>query len=100
MQVSNENSEALPDEELFIYYSEEEDEEDDGIPDELKRDFVDENTGDEIHPTSTNNNNNGGRGPRRLKSVLSDNTPIITNTSLDVLRSFGKYMQMITVLTF
>ncbi|GIY34880.1 hypothetical protein CDAR_389061 [Caerostris darwini] len=68
------------------------DSDDSEIPDELKKDFIDENTEDI---------------PRKVQSKLNKKlpssgrkkqVPILTNTTLNVLRSFGKYMQMMSVL--
>lgn len=73
-----------------VYDYEDEDDEDDDIPDELKQDFVDENTGEELPRMNARK--------RRKSENISENTPIVTNTTLNVLRSFGKYMQMMTVL--
>lgn len=76
-------------EEVFQYDDEDDDDED--IPDELKLDYIDEKTGEDQPDRPSK--------PRRQKSALvAENTPVVTNTSLNVLRSFGKYMQMITVL--
>ncbi|KFM70702.1 Coiled-coil domain-containing protein 132, partial [Stegodyphus mimosarum] len=68
------------------------DSDDSEIPDELKKDFIDENTEDI---------------PKKIQSKFSKKVthagrkkqvPILTNTALNVLRSFGKYMQMMSVL--
>eukprot|EP00794_Sanderia_malayensis_P003270 gene3270-3751_t len=58
--------------------------------DELKMDYVDENTGEETDMRS--------RERSKRERIISLNTPIISNTTLNVLRSFGKYMQMMSVL--
>ncbi|KAJ8298925.1 hypothetical protein KUTeg_022985 [Tegillarca granosa] len=63
---------------------------DSDIPDELKQDFIDEGTGEV-------------KTSRQIRRRISRNKsqkyiPIITNTTLNVLRVIGKYMQMMTVL--
>ncbi|XP_066929033.1 syndetin-like [Clytia hemisphaerica] len=75
----------------YDYFDDEDDDDDDedDIPDELKQDFVDENTGEDVQPR---------RRSQRKGSTFSENTLIVTNTTLNVLRSFGKYMQMMSVL--
>ncbi|XP_064648148.1 syndetin-like [Lineus longissimus] len=64
---------------------------DEDVPDELKQDFIDENTGDTpsrpMYRRRKLSNKSGARLP-----------PIITNTTLTLLRLFGKYMQMMNVL--
>lgn len=60
------------------------------IPDELKQDYIDELTGE-------------ARSHRHYKRRISHNRskkniPILTNTTINLLRVIGKYMQMITVL--
>lgn len=83
LQTSN-----MTDGELF----EDTDSDDSDIPDELKQDFVDEQTGEtpvKKHSKFTKNvGSKGGKG----------HGPLLTNTTLNVLRLFGKYMQMMTVL--
>lgn len=59
-------------------------------PDELKQDYIDELTGE-------------AQSNRQYKRRISRNKnqrhiPIVTNTTLNVLRVIGKYMQMMTVL--
>jgi len=74
-----------------LYDTDDDDDDDEDVADELKRDYVDENTGEELKRRPSKR--------RRARSEnISENTPIITNTTLNVLRSFGKYMQMMTVL--
>ncbi|XP_062608119.1 syndetin-like isoform X1 [Saccostrea cucullata] len=63
---------------------------DSDVPDELKQDYIDELTGE-------------GRSNRHVKRRLSKSKnekfiPIVTNTTLNVMRVIGKYMQMMTVL--
>ncbi|XP_015916520.1 syndetin [Parasteatoda tepidariorum] len=67
------------------------DSDDSEIPDELKKDFIDENTEDIPRKMQSKVSKHIGSG--RKKPV-----PILTNTALNVLRSFGKYMQMMSVL--
>lgn len=67
------------------------DSDDSEIPDELKKDFIDENTED--IPNKVQSKLNKACGGKRKKEF-----PILTNTALNVLRSFGKYMQMMSVL--
>ncbi|XP_035688646.1 syndetin-like isoform X2 [Branchiostoma floridae] len=66
------------------------DSDDSDVPEELKQDFVDEKTGET--PVR--------RDSRKKydKSRKFNNAPILTNTTLNVLRLFGKYMQMMNVL--
>ncbi|KAJ4430694.1 hypothetical protein ANN_19285 [Periplaneta americana] len=67
------------------YFSDESDED---IPEELKKDFVDENAGDTV--TNKHSKPSSKRTSRRefMKA------PILTNTTLTVLRQCGKYLQM------
>nr|XP_053656114.1 syndetin-like [Cherax quadricarinatus] len=61
------------------------DDSDEDVPDELKRDFVDEQTGDAPQ--------------HHLKRKLDHGkTPIVTNTTLTILRLIGKYIQMMRLL--
>ncbi|KXJ15287.1 syndetin isoform X2 [Exaiptasia diaphana] len=69
-----------------------EDEDDEDIPDELKLDYVDERTGEVPDGRSE-----GYLQSRKHQKFLS-RVPCITNTTLNVLRVFGKYMQMMNVL--
>ncbi|XP_077513179.1 vacuolar protein sorting 50 isoform X2 [Amblyomma americanum] len=64
------------------------DSDDSDVPEELKRDYVDEMTGD---------------APLRKQAQVSpaaqaSGSPFVSNTSLNVLRQFGKYMKMMDVL--
>lgn len=70
----------------------EEDDEDEDIPDELKLDYVDEKTGE-----IPSNRFETSAHSRKHQKFLSK-VPCITNTTLNVLRVFGKYMQMMNVL--
>lgn len=70
----------------------ESDSDDSDIPEELKKEYVDENT-DEIPNKISSKSNKKINFVGRKKPV-----PILTNTALNVLRSFGKYMQMMSVL--
>jgi hypothetical protein len=70
-------------------------ESDDDVPDELKADYVDERTGDlppQIKPTTL------VRRRSSYRSSQSRQISIVTNTTLNVCRLFGKYMQMMLVL--
>ncbi|XP_046842734.1 syndetin-like [Xenia sp. Carnegie-2017] len=66
------------------------DDDDDDIPEELKLDYVDEKTG-EHSPRSSSHTKLG-------KKLSRNHGPVVTNTTLNVLRLFGKYMQMMNVL--
>ncbi|XP_031566777.1 syndetin-like [Actinia tenebrosa] len=70
----------------------EEDDDDEDIADELKLDYVDEKTGEIPAGRS-----DGYLLSRKHQRFLS-RVPCITNTTLNVLRVFGKYMQMMNVL--
>ncbi|XP_072029065.1 syndetin-like isoform X2 [Amphiura filiformis] len=65
---------------------------DSDVPDELKQEYIDEHTEDQQHARSS------------LKRRKSDRThfrgpvAILSNTTLNILRLFGKYMQMVAVL--
>nr|XP_045603375.1 syndetin-like [Procambarus clarkii] len=61
------------------------DDSDDDVPEELKRDFVDEQTGEPPQPH-----------PKR--KLDHGKTPIVTNTTLTILRLIGKYIQMMRLL--
>nr|CAD7441142.1 unnamed protein product [Timema bartmani] len=67
------------------YFSDESDED---IPEELTKDFVDENMGD----TASNKHSK----PTSKKNIHVEllKAPILTNTALTVLRQCGKYLQM------
>lgn len=66
------------------------DSDDSDVADELKQDFVDEQTGE--HPTLPQSKINRSPVSKLLK------LPITTNTSLSVMRLFGKYIHMMNVL--
>ncbi|XP_077867411.1 syndetin-like, partial [Saccoglossus kowalevskii] len=72
----------------------EEDSDDSDIPDELKQDYVDEQTGE--LPLRRNSSLKGRR--RGEKPYTKSPPPLVTNTTLNALRFFGKYMQMMRVL--
>ncbi|XP_058972812.1 syndetin [Pocillopora verrucosa] len=76
----------------FSQDDDEEDDEDDDIPEELKLDYVDERTG-EIPSSRTESSAHSRKHQKFLSKV-----PCTTNTTLNVLRVFGKYMQMMNVL--
>nr|CAD7591027.1 unnamed protein product [Timema genevievae] len=67
------------------YFSDESDED---IPEELTKDFVDENMGDTV--------SNKHSKPTSKKNIHVEllKAPILTNTALTVLRQCGKYLQM------
>ncbi|XP_065053173.1 syndetin-like isoform X2 [Rhopilema esculentum] len=77
-------------ERIYGYNDEDDLDDDDDEPDELKLDYVDEKTGDEAESRPMQST--------RPNKKISKNSPIISNTTLNVLRSFGKYMQMMSVL--
>lgn len=64
------------------------DSDDSDVPEELKRDFVDEMTGDAPQH----------KQPKPTTQAVNSSSPFVTNTSLNVLRQFGKYMKMMDVL--
>ncbi|PNF39556.1 Syndetin [Cryptotermes secundus] len=67
------------------YFSDESDED---IPEELKKDFVDENVGDTVINRHSKPNSKKFSRRELMKA------PILTNTTLTVLRQCGKYLQM------
>ncbi|GFG36817.1 hypothetical protein Cfor_08649 [Coptotermes formosanus] len=67
------------------YFSDESDED---IPEELKKDFVDENVGDTV---STKHSKPSSKKMSRREFMKA---PILTNTTLTVLRQCGTYVQM------
>ncbi|XP_047136716.1 syndetin isoform X1 [Hydra vulgaris] len=73
-----------------VYGYEDDDDDEVDVLDELKRDFVDEKTGEE----------NQSRPSVKISKKIDvhEKSPIVTNTTINVLRSFGKYMQMMIVL--
>ncbi|XP_021407436.2 syndetin isoform X1 [Lonchura striata] len=69
---------------------------DSDVPEELKRDYVDEQTGDApIKSVSRETLRSRKRSDYNLNKV---NAPILTNTTLNVIRLVGKYMQMMNIL--
>ncbi|XP_030056373.1 syndetin isoform X2 [Microcaecilia unicolor] len=69
---------------------------DSDVPEELKRDYVDEQTGDApVKSVSRETLRSRKRSDYNLNKV---NAPILTNTTLNVIRLVGKYMQMMTIL--
>ncbi|XP_061442614.1 syndetin isoform X2 [Rhineura floridana] len=69
---------------------------DSDVPEELKRDFVDEQTGDApVKSISRETLRSRKRSDYCLNKV---NAPILTNTTLNVIRLVGKYMQMMNIL--
>ncbi|XP_067147787.1 syndetin isoform X2 [Apteryx mantelli] len=69
---------------------------DSDVPEELKRDYVDEQTGDApVKSVSRETLRSRKRSDYNLNKV---NAPILTNTTLNVVRLVGKYMQMMDIL--
>ncbi|KFU92589.1 Coiled-coil domain-containing protein 132 [Chaetura pelagica] len=69
---------------------------DSDVPEELKRDYVDEQTGDiPVKSVSRETLKSRKKSDYNLYKV---NTPILTNTTLNVIRLVGKYMQMMNIL--
>ncbi|XP_072859287.1 syndetin isoform X2 [Pogona vitticeps] len=69
---------------------------DSDVPEELKRDYVDEQTGDApVKSISRETLKSRKRSDYCLNKV---NAPILTNTTLNVIRLVGKYMQMMNIL--
>ncbi|XP_025921144.1 syndetin isoform X3 [Apteryx rowi] len=69
---------------------------DSDVPEELKRDYVDEQTGDApVKSVSRETLRSRKRSDYNLNKV---NAPILTNTTLNVVRLVGKYMQMMNIL--
>ncbi|XP_077160534.1 syndetin isoform X2 [Paroedura picta] len=69
---------------------------DSDVPEELKRDYVDEQTGDApVKSVSRETLRSKKRSDYCLNKV---NAPILTNTTLNVIRLVGKYMQMMNIL--
>ncbi|KAJ7322324.1 hypothetical protein JRQ81_018611 [Phrynocephalus forsythii] len=69
---------------------------DSDVPEELKRDYVDEQTGDApVKSISRETLKSRKRSDYCLSKV---NAPILTNTTLNVIRLVGKYMQMMNIL--
>ncbi|XP_006891534.1 PREDICTED: coiled-coil domain-containing protein 132 [Elephantulus edwardii] len=69
---------------------------DSDVPEELKRDYVDEQTGDvPMKSVSRETLKSRKKSDYSLNKV---NAPILTNTTLNVIRLVGKYMQMMNIL--
>ncbi|XP_073714379.1 syndetin isoform X1 [Misgurnus anguillicaudatus] len=69
---------------------------DSDVPDELKQDYVDEQTGDvPVKSVSRETLRSRKRSDYNLNKA---NAPILTNTTLNVIRLVGKYMQMMNIL--
>lgn len=69
---------------------------DSDVPEELKRDYVDEQTGDApVKSVSRETLRSRKKSDYSLNKV---NAPILTNTTLNVIRLVGKYMQMMNIL--
>ncbi|GAB6031035.1 hypothetical protein CHUAL_007851 [Chamberlinius hualienensis] len=68
----------------------ESDSSDSDVPDEIKQNYVDEKTGEYPHHREKHKH-------RNIKNIKGKQ-PILTNTTLNVLRLFGKYMQMMNIL--
>uniref|UniRef100_A0A2K5VMU4 VPS50 subunit of EARP/GARPII complex n=1 Tax=Macaca fascicularis TaxID=9541 RepID=A0A2K5VMU4_MACFA len=69
---------------------------DSDVPEELKRDYVDEQTGDvPVKSVSRETLKSRKKSDYSLNKV---NAPILTNTTLNVIRLVGKYMQMMNIL--
>lgn len=69
---------------------------DSDVPEELKRDYVDEQTGDApVKSVSRDTLRSRKKSDYSLNKV---NAPILTNTTLNVIRLVGKYMQMMNIL--
>ncbi|XP_023986254.1 syndetin isoform X1 [Physeter macrocephalus] len=69
---------------------------DSDVPEELKQDYVDEQTGDApVKSISRETLKSRKKSDYSLNKV---NAPILTNTTLNVIRLVGKYMQMMNIL--
>ncbi|KAJ1063400.1 hypothetical protein K5549_019183, partial [Capra hircus] len=71
---------------------------DSDVPEELKRDFVDEQTGDAPVKRSSVSRETLKSRKKSDYSLNKVNAPILTNTTLNVIRLVGKYMQMMNIL--
>ncbi|XP_019483144.1 PREDICTED: syndetin isoform X1 [Hipposideros armiger] len=77
---------------------------DSDVPEELKRDYVDEQTGDapvkrtEAPPATCVSRETLKSRKKSDYSLNKVNAPILTNTTLNVVRLVGKYMQMMNIL--
>uniref|UniRef100_A0A1A7YT23 Coiled-coil domain containing 132 n=2 Tax=Iconisemion striatum TaxID=60296 RepID=A0A1A7YT23_9TELE len=69
---------------------------DSDVPDELKQDYIDEQTGDvPLNRVSKESQRSKKKSDYNLSKA---NAPILTNTTLNVIRLVGKYMQMMNIL--
>ncbi|XP_033847411.1 syndetin [Periophthalmus magnuspinnatus] len=69
---------------------------DSDVPEELKQDYVDEKTGDApLKSVSRETTRSKKKSDYNLNKA---NVPILTNTTLNVIRLLGKYMQMMNIL--
>ncbi|XP_065587332.1 syndetin isoform X2 [Cyrtonyx montezumae] len=69
---------------------------DSDVPEELKRDYVDEQTGDA--PMKSVSRETLRSRKKSDYNLNKANAPILTNTTLNVVRLVGKYMQMMNIL--
>uniref|UniRef100_A0A3Q4BWP6 Uncharacterized protein n=1 Tax=Mola mola TaxID=94237 RepID=A0A3Q4BWP6_MOLML len=69
---------------------------DSDVPDELKQDYVDEQTGDASLKSVSRETIRSRK--KSDYSLNKTNAPILTNTTLNVIRLVGKYMQMMNIL--
>uniref|UniRef100_A0AAZ3Q7H5 VPS50 EARP/GARPII complex subunit n=1 Tax=Oncorhynchus tshawytscha TaxID=74940 RepID=A0AAZ3Q7H5_ONCTS len=70
---------------------------DSDVPDELKQDYVDEQTGD-VPLKSASRETLRSRKKSDYSLNKGSNAPILTNTTLNVIRLVGKYIQMMNIL--
>ncbi|XP_044026955.1 syndetin isoform X4 [Siniperca chuatsi] len=69
---------------------------DSDVPEELKQDYVDEQTGDAPHKSVSRETIRSKK--KSDYNLNKTNAPILTNTTLNVIRLVGKYMQMMNIL--
>uniref|UniRef100_A0A673HA28 Syndetin-like n=1 Tax=Sinocyclocheilus rhinocerous TaxID=307959 RepID=A0A673HA28_9TELE len=69
---------------------------DSDVPEELKQDYVDEQTGDA--PVKSVSRETLRSQKRSDYNLNRTNAPILTNTTLNMIRLVGKYMQMMNIL--
>uniref|UniRef100_A0A7N6AYF5 VPS50 EARP/GARPII complex subunit n=1 Tax=Anabas testudineus TaxID=64144 RepID=A0A7N6AYF5_ANATE len=69
---------------------------DSDVPEELKQDYVDEQTGDA--PLKSVSRETIRSKKKSDYNLSKTNAPILTNTTLNVIRLVGKYMQMMNIL--
>ncbi|TNN62314.1 Syndetin [Liparis tanakae] len=69
---------------------------DSDVPEELKQDYVDEQTGDV--PLKSASRETIRSKKKSDYNLNKTNAPILTNTTLNVIRLVGKYMQMMSIL--